>query len=78
LLDFTQIGTVLGLEIERFYEVATLKVPQTESLSLRMLKFGQSLHKTHTDKRKNPQDAATCRHDAILIFKLVNFCFSPR
>ncbi len=70
-------NTVPGLEIEWSVRKVPLKASQTESLGLRTLKFCQYLHKTHTDKRKKPQGAATCREDAILIFKLVNFYFSP-
>jgi hypothetical protein len=41
-----------------------------------MLKLCQHQHETHKDKQKKPQGAATLRNDAILIFKLVNFCCS--
>jgi hypothetical protein len=52
------------------------KATQTKSLSLRTLKFCQYQHETHKDKQKKLQGAATLRDDAILIFKLVNFCCS--
>ncbi len=68
--------TVPGLEIERFGKWVTFKAPQTESLSLRTLKFRQYIHKIHTDIWKKPQGTATLRDDAILIFILVNFCCS--
>jgi hypothetical protein len=41
-----------------------------------MLKIPQYLHKTHTDKWKKRQGAATLRDDAVLIFKLDNFGFA--
>ncbi len=50
--------------------------PQTESLRLRILKFHQYLHETHTDLQKKLQGTAALRDDVILIFKLVNFSFS--
>jgi hypothetical protein len=71
------LGTVPGLEIERFWRQVPYKAPQTESLSLGTLKFCQYQHKTHTDKRIKTQGAATLRGDATLIFILVNFCCPP-
>jgi hypothetical protein len=62
-------------EFSRF-GAAHHKAPQTDSLSFRMLNFRQYQHKTHTDKQKKPQGAATIMNDAILILKQVNFCFS--
>ncbi len=72
------ISTVPGLEIERFSEIATLPSLSDRKFGSRTLKFRQYPHETHTDKQKKLQGAATLRDDAIIIFKLVNFCFWPK
>jgi hypothetical protein len=54
----------------------SFKATQTKSVILRTLKFRQYQHETHKEKKKKPQGAVTLRNDAILIFKLLNFCCS--
>jgi hypothetical protein len=58
-----------------FSNLSAVRSPQRESLSLRTLKFCQYQHETHTDKQEKPQGAEALRNDAIIILKLVNFCF---
>jgi L-lactate permease len=56
--------------------VVPVKAPQTESLSLRMLKFCQYKHKTHKDKQTNHKVLRLSGMMQFLIFKLVSFCCS--
>jgi hypothetical protein len=68
--------TVPGLETEQFCKVGTLQSSQTESLSLRKLKFCQYLHERHSEKQKKPQGTETLRDDAILILRDSSVRFS--
>jgi hypothetical protein len=57
-----------------FLQCGTLQSPSDRSL--RSLKFCQYQHKASSVKQKKQQGAVALRNDAILIFKLTNFCFS--
>jgi hypothetical protein len=70
------ISTFHHVNFRTLCSVVPYKSSQTESSTLRTLKFCQYQHETHIDKQKKPQGAVALRNYASLIFKLVNFCSS--
>jgi hypothetical protein len=76
------IITAPGLEIERFCAVPYKALPSVRKLKSLDAAISseqtRDTYKTHTDKEKKPQGAATFRDDATLRYKPFNFWFPLR